>query len=181
MLSAIRHIITEDALHVSRIRLPNREDRMKTGILVAGAAAAFVLAGASVALAQAGGTGPEAQAMLEKGIAALKANEADALAKFVKKDGGFVDRDLYVFCFNVADGKFTAHINPKLMGTDIRALKEPDGAPLGQKIFDTIKANGPKVSTVDYKFPRPGTTEAVPKQSFVVQVGNQGCGVGYYK
>ena len=37
------------------------------------------------------------------------------------------------------------------------------------------------VATVDYSFPKPGTTEYVPKQSFVTRVGDQGCGVGYYK
>jgi hypothetical protein len=45
--------------------------------------------------------------------------------------------------------------------------------------FDTInKSSGGSVLTVDYNFPKPGTTEPVPKQSFVTKVGNQGCGVG---
>ena len=65
------------------------------------------------------------------------------------------------------------------MGTDVRALKEKDGSPLGQKIVDSIKPG--TITTVDYKFPRPGTTEPVPKQSYVTTVGSQGCGVGYYK
>jgi hypothetical protein len=33
--------------------------------------------------------------------------------------------------------------------------------------------------TFDYNG-RPGTTEPVPKESYVVKVGNQGCGVGFY-
>jgi hypothetical protein len=55
--------------------------------------------------AQTTGTAAEAKALLEKAVAALKANEADALAKFPKVDGGFRDRDLYVYCFNTTDGK----------------------------------------------------------------------------
>jgi hypothetical protein len=130
--------------------------------------------------AQTTGTAAEARAMLEKAVAALKDNQADALAKFPKTDGGFRDRDLYVYCFNATDGKFTAHVNPALMGTDVRALKDPkDGAPLGQKIFDSVKEGS--VATVSYNFPKPGGTEAVPKEAFVTKVGNQGCGVGYYK
>ena len=83
--------------------------------------------------AQTTGTAAEAKAMLEKAVATLKANEADALAKFPKKDGGFRDRDLYVFCFNTTDGKFTAHVNPALLGTDVRALKDAkDGARLAR-------------------------------------------------
>ena len=50
---------------------------------------------------------------------------------------------------------------------------------MGQIIFDTVKEG--TISTVDYKFPKPGATEPLPKQSFVIKVGGQGCGVGYYK
>ncbi len=120
----------------------------------------------------------EAKAFLEKVVAALKANEAAALVDFNKKDGPFRDRDLYVFCYNMTDGKFTAHPNPALMGSDVRQLKVKDD-PLGQRIFDTIKPG--VINTVAYSFPKPGTTDPVPKESFVTQVGNQGCGVGYYK
>jgi hypothetical protein len=39
------------------------------------------------------------------------------------------------------------------------------------------------ISTVDYTFPKPGTTApAFPKQSFLMRVApDLGCGVGYYK
>ena len=151
---------------------------MRKAVLLSAIASASMLLGVSLASA-ADGTAAEAKAMLEKAVSELKANEAAALAKFNKPDGGFRDRDLYVFCYNAADGKFTAHPNPALMGTDVRALKEKDGSPLGQKIFDTVKEG--TITTVDYKFPRPNTTEPVPKQSYLIKVGGQGCGVGYYK
>ena len=141
-------------------------------------AVAALLCAVAVAAAQSFGTAAEAKAMLEKAIAALKANETEALAKFNDKAGGFRDRDLYVFCYNMTDGKFTAHPNAALMGTDVRQLKMKDD-PLGQRIFAAIKPG--VVTTVDYNFPKPGTTDPVPKQSYVTQVGNQGCGVGYYK
>jgi cytochrome c len=140
-----------------------------------------LLSGAGLALAQSG-TAAEAKAMFDRAVAALKAGEAAALAAFNDKNNkDYHDRDLYVFCYNMTDGKFTAHVNDKLMGTDVRAIKSGDD-PLGQRIFDTIK-NAPEgtVSTVDYKFPRPGKTEPEPKQSYVTRIGNQGCGVGYYK
>src|SRR6516225_10083003 len=136
----------------------------------------------SFAIAQQSGTAAEAKAMFDRAIAALKANEASALAAFNDKNNkDYHDRDLYVFCYHMSDGIFTAHANPALMGTDVRALKVGDDS-LGQRIFDTIKnaAEG-IVSTVDYKFPKPGTTEPVAKQSYVTRIGNDGCGVGYYK
>jgi cytochrome c len=152
---------------------------MARSMRIAALAGAALLAGMSIAFAQSLGTAAEAKAMLEKAVVALKANEADAVAQFNKADGPFRDRDLYVFCYNMADGKFTAHPNAKLMGTDVRMLKVKDD-PLGERIFKSIKPN--EISTVAYNFPKPGTTEpAVPKESFVTQVGNQGCGVGYYK
>jgi signal transduction histidine kinase len=134
----------------------------------------------STASAQATGTSAEAKALLDKAVAAVKANAADALAKFPKTDGGFRDRDLYVYCWNGADGKFTAHVNPALMGTDIRALKDAKtGAPLGQQIFDSAKEGS--VATVSYNFPKPGTTDPVAKEAYVTKIGATGCGVGYYK
>ena len=150
----------------------------KTALALAMAAAAL-LWGAAFAEAQQFGTAAEAKAMLDRAIAELKANEAAALAKFNDKDNKqFRDRDLYVFCFNTSDGKFMAHPNPALMGTDIRALKVKDD-PLGQRIFDQVKEA--TVSTVSYSFPKPGTTDPVPKESYVTRLGSQGCGVGYYK
>ena len=155
---------------------------MKKRILTAALATAALSWSVGLVSAQSSGTATEARAMLDSAVAALKANEPTALAAFNDKSNTkFHDRDLYVFCYDMTDGKFTAHANPATVGTDVRALKAKDD-PLGQRIFDTInKSSGGSVLTVDYNFPKPGTTAPVPKQSFVTKVGNQGCGVGYYK
>jgi hypothetical protein len=152
---------------------------MSRTVLASILAAVVVLSSAALAVAQQFGTAAEAKSMLDRAVTELKANEAAALAKFNDKENKqFRDRDLYVFCFNINDGKFTAHTNPALMGTDVRALKVKDD-PLGQRIFDQVKDG--TVATVSYNFPKPGTTDPVPKESYVTRVGNQGCGVGYYK
>ena len=136
----------------------------------------------ALAAAQQSGTPVDAQAMFDRAVAALKADKAKALSEFNDKNNKqFHDRDLYVFCYNMSDGKFTAHPNPALMGTDVRALKFKDD-PFGQRGYDAVKGSlEESVATVDYSFPKPGTTEYVAKQSFVTRVGDQGCGVGYYK
>jgi cytochrome c len=128
---------------------------------------------------QSGGTAAEAQAMLQKALTEMKANPTAAIAKFNKADGGFRDRDLYVFCFEMGTGKFTAHPNPAFINTDVRALTEKDGSPQGTKIYDAAKAG--TITTVNYNAPKPGGTDPVPKESYVTRVGDQGCGVGYYK
>ena len=154
---------------------------MRRSLLASALAALAMLWCAGLASAQQSGTAAEAKAMLERAVAALKSNEAAALAEFNDKNNKqFHDRDLYVFCYDMTNGKFTAHINPAMMGTDVRTVKVKDD-PLGQRLFDTIKGSAGSTVTVDYKFPKPGTTEPVPKEFFVTLVGNQGCGVGYYK
>lgn len=149
----------------------------------------FVLSIASVAICAAAiaqpaqfGTAAEARAMEKRVVAELKTNESAAIAKFNKPDGGFRDRDLYVFCFNAATGIFTAQVNPALIGTDNRLLKEKDGSPLGQKVYDAAQQlKDGQITTVSYNYPRPNTTNPVPKVAYVSRVGNTACGVGYYK
>jgi hypothetical protein len=147
------------------------------GVAVATVAFAFVNA-----FAQISGTPAEAKAMEERVTAELKANASEAINKFNKPDGEFRQGYLYVFCFNVETGLFTAHPDRGLLGTDIRLLWEMDGSPLGQRIFDAANStNDSTIVTVSYNFPKPGTTNPVPKESYVTRVGNQACGVGYYK
>ena len=71
--------------------------------LVFGALGAMAVMFSSAAFAQ--GTATEANAMLDKAVVALKADKAKTLDMINKEEGGFLDRDLYVFCFNLSDGK----------------------------------------------------------------------------
>jgi signal transduction histidine kinase len=141
-----------------------------------GAVIAAVMAGAVTALAAEFGTADEAKAMLERAVAAVKANKADALAKFNKGEGGFKDRDLYPFCGG-PDGNFTAH--PTLAGKSLKELKDKAGKPLGEEIYKVAQEG--KVSEVNYMWPRPGSNDPVQKVTFVTKVGDQVCAVGYYK
>ncbi len=71
------------------------------------------------------GSADEAKAMLMKAVAAVKADKAKALEMFNKGEGGFRDRDLYVFC-NDSAGKIVAQGNPNrqnLLGQDERTMK----------------------------------------------------------
>jgi hypothetical protein len=52
--------------------------------------------------------------MLEKAVAAVKADKAKALEQIQKGEDGFKDRDLYAFSANASDGIITAH--PTLKG-----------------------------------------------------------------
>ena len=117
------------------------------------------------------GTAEEAKAMLGRAIAAVKQDEANALDRFNKGDGGFNDRDLYVLCANASDGIITAH--PTHKGGQLKNF------PLGQQVMRTATAG--KVSEVTYSWPRPGSVKPLEKHTFYTKVGDQICGVGYYK
>jgi signal transduction histidine kinase len=154
---------------------------MSNRILAPAMAALALLWFAASAGAQQFGTAAEAKAMLERAVAALKADKAAALIAFNDKSNKeFHDHDLYVFCFNAMDGITLAHPNLALINTDTRAFKFKGDA-IGQRIFDAVNSAGTGVKTVDYLFPKPGTVEPVAKQSFITRVGELGCGVGYYK
>jgi len=155
---------------------------MPRGTIAAALVAGALLWSGGLTVAQQTGSEAEAKAMFDRAIRALKANEAAALSAFNDKTNKeYHDRDIYVFCYTMSNGKFTAHPNPAIMNTDVRDLKFKDD-PFGQRAFDTVKnAEEGSVSTFDYMFPRPGSTEPAPKRSFETRIGDQACGVAYYK
>jgi signal transduction histidine kinase len=136
--------------------------------------AAILMAG--TAFAQAVGTAAEAKAMLEKAVAAVKANKAQALEMFTKGEGGFKDRDLYPYCCG-PDGMFTAH--PKLVGQSLKDLKDKAGKPIGQEIYADAKPG--QISEISYMWPKPEGGDPVAKVAYFTKVGDQVCAVGYYK
>jgi Single Cache domain 2 len=151
------------------------------------AALAVVIAVSPAAFAQqTGGTADEAKAMLIRAIAAVKANKAKALDMFNKGEGGFRDRDLYVFCVNAGDGMIVAIGNPNLkqaLGTDIRAAQNSTGKAFGMEIYAAIQKPEGQITEVSYMSPEPGADDKlVAKVSLVARADDDlGCGVGYYK
>jgi hypothetical protein len=107
-------------------------------LMIAAASAAVLMFSPAAFAQQTGGTAAEAKAMLMKAVAAAKANKAKALDMFNKGEGGFLDRDLYVFCSNVSDGKIVALGNPNAkqnLGVDTRTIKDATGKPFGEELY----------------------------------------------
>lgn len=132
---------------------------------------------ASIAAQAEFGSEKEAKAMLEKAVVSMKADKAKALEMFNKGEGGFKDRDLYVFCANAADGVLSAH--PYLKGEHLQDIVGKKGYPLGKEIME--KATEGKILEVSYWWPRPGSDKPLEKRTFYTKVSDQNCGVGYYK
>jgi hypothetical protein len=157
---------------------------MRTFLIAAAAVAVLTLSSTTFGQ-QAGGTADEAKAMLTKAVAAVKADKAKALDMFNKGEGGFKDRDLYVFCANTSDGKIVAVLsNPnakQLIGTDTRTLRDSTGKAFGEELYAGEQKPEGQFTEVTYLFPRPGADPTpVKKVSLVTRVGDLGCGVGYY-
>jgi signal transduction histidine kinase len=153
----------------------------RTFMIAVASTAVFTLS--TTAFAQ--GTATEAKAMLEKAAVAMKADKVTTLDTINKGGAGYLDRDLYVFCFNIGDAKVvaTGSSNPaarKVMGQDSRTLEDATGKVYGADLYAAAKEG--QITEVSYMFPKPGADSTpVAKVSFVTKVGDLGCGVGYYK
>lgn len=119
-----------------------------------------------------------AKNMLVRAAVAVRQNQAQALADFNNGVNGSREGDMYVFCART-DGRVDAHIDPAQIGKNILDLYDVDGVPFGQEML-AIAREG-IIKGVSYMYPKPGSFKPVPKVTFVTKVGNQVCGVGYYK
>ena len=118
----------------------------------------------------------EAKVMLDRAVMALKVDKAKAIESFNSNTDSFRDRDLFVFCFNTNDGKFTAH--EALIGQDVRTLSDKTGTPFGEQMYLAAKEN--QIGAVAYIAPVPGSTVQAPKRAYVTRIDDQVCGVSFY-
>jgi methyl-accepting chemotaxis protein len=73
--------------------------------------------------------------------------------------------DQYVW-INTTDYQMVMHpIKPALNGHDVRDIRDPTGKPLFAIAADIARQHGS--GTLDYLWPRPGSTEPVPKLSYI--------------
>ena len=125
-------------------------------------------------------TPDEAKAMSEK--AALLVNEKgeDAFAMFSAEDGGFQEKDLYVFCMDMQGVMLSHAKKPDLVGQNLIDYDKYGDKLFANMIMVAQSAGGN--GWVDYKWPRPGTEEVTDKTSYVI-TNEKGffCGVGAYK
>lgn len=144
------------------------------------AAAALFSATISLAVASEMATPDEAKALSQKAQAAVNELGKDkAFVAFAANDGGFKQKDLYVFCMDL-DGVMLSHAaKPELAGQNLLDF-DKYGDTLFKNMITVAKASGE--GWVDYKWPYPGSDEIRDKTSYVL-TNNEGffCGVGAYK
>src|SRR5215813_1937588 len=139
--------------------------------------ASATLIGLNAAASTEFGVAEEAKAMLVRAIDELKANKLTAIEEFNRNDPRFRDRDLFVFCFNRGDGRFTAH--EAFVGWDVRTLHDAAGKAFGEDMYRSAKEG--QIGEVAFRAPMPGSTEKVSKRAYVTAIGDQVCGVSSYR
>ena len=112
-------------------------------------------------------TKPEAEAMVKKAIAYMKANGREkTFAEIDKKDGQFTDRDLYLVAYGL-DGVVRAHgANTKMIGKNLMELKDVDGKAFVKERVEMAKKKVPFWQ--DYKFNNPVSGKIEPKTMYCV-------------
>lgn len=126
------------------------------------------------------GTQPEAEAMVKKAIEYIKANGREkAFAEISNPSGKFVDKDLYVFVYDL-NGKCLAHgANAKMVGKDLINMKDPDGKEYVKERISIAKNKGK--GWQDYKFPNPLTKQIEHKTAYIEKFEDIIVGCGVYK
>ena len=146
--------------------------------LLVTAFASVALIGGAYAAEQ--GTAAEAEAMVKKGIAYLKANGPEKAAEEFTNGKTFKDRDLYIV-YTEFGGKVLAHGgNPKLVGKNLTGMKDSEGNPFFQMLVDLAKSKG-KGWSGSYRFINPTTQKIESKVMYLESVGETYIGVGVYK
>jgi cytochrome c len=135
-----------------------------------------------VNFAFAGGTANEAKGLVEKAIAYMQANGNEkAFGEFSNSSGKFVDRDLYIYVFDInANAKCLAHgANAKLIEKELIEFKDSDGKLFIKEMVEQAKSNGS--GWVDYKWTNPVTKKIEAKSVYFKKVNNLVVACGFYK
>jgi cytochrome c len=147
-------------------------------VLLSTTAMSLLMAGAAQAADQ--GTAAEAEAMVKKAVALIKASGPEKAYDEFTNGKSFKDRDLYVIVYDLNGKNLAQGANPKLVGKDLIGLKDPDGKPLIQMFVDLAKTKG-KGWVEGYKFLNPATQKIEGKAMYLERLGDTLVGCGIYK
>lgn len=152
--------------------------KRKYGIAVAVMMGVALVSGG--AWAQEHASAKEAEAMVKKGVAFVKANGKDkGYAEITSKQGQFKDRDLYLVVYGL-DGKVWAHgANEKMVGRVLIDLKDVDGKEFVRERTELGKAKASFWQ--DYKFTNPVSKKVEPKSMYCERLDDTVLCGGIYK
>jgi cytochrome c len=133
-----------------------------------------------IAFAAPKATPAEAEALVKKAIAYMDENGREkAFAEFSKPNGKFVDRELYLYVYDVK-GKCLAHgSNSGMIGKNLMGTKDPDGKLFVKDLLQVALEKGH--GWVPFKFENPLTKKVEDKMGYVEKYQDIMIGSGVYK
>ena len=150
------------------------ESSMASGDLVARAAA---LSEAVSAIRLRQGSADEARDLVHKALAEVQSRGLQVAAEvFRQPDGGFRDRDLYIFVTD-REGRYHVHgAKPAMEGKRVHEVPGIDGDRFARESWEATQGS----NWVEYDIINPETGTVQPKASYVVALNDQlvlGCGI----
>ncbi len=121
----------------------------------------------------------QARALLDKAVTELARDQKGTLMAINSLQGGFLQDDLYVFVVDLSNDRYVAHgTNLRLINTDFRKVKDPEGKPVGEPILTLIASQD--AGEYEYRWRNPVTNKVENKHAYVRKAGNYLVAVGYY-
>ena len=132
---------------------------------------------ASIRLRQ--GSADEARALVEKAHALVSRDGVERASQvFTQADGGFIDRDLYIFIVD-REGRYLVHgLKPAMNGHRVHELPGIDGDRFVREAWAAATGNGHH--WVEYDIVNPDSGKVQPKASYVEALNDRlllGCGI----
>jgi methyl-accepting chemotaxis protein len=123
------------------------------------------------------GSADEARALVDKAVKLINARGLHAAAEVLRKpDGGFLDRDLYIFVTD-RDGRYHVHgAKPAMEGKLVHEVPGIDGDRFARESWAATSGN----HWVEYSIINQATGKVQPKASYVVAISDKllvGCGI----
>jgi len=126
------------------------------------------------------GTADEARHLVDQACALIdRVGLESAISRFMAKEGGFLDRDMYLFIFNRQGTLFAFAPNPSLVGGHLRQIQGLQWEKLLHDGFIAVEEGG---GWVEYDTVHPVTGTVLHKVSYVRGLpGDRMIGCGVYK
>jgi cytochrome c len=125
-----------------------------------------------------GGTLDEAKALVKKAREYLRKNGREkAFAEFDKRDGQFVDRDMYIYVYDKNLKNLAHGGNAKLIGKDLADMRDPDGLFVNRGLLEAAQKGG---GTFTFKFFNPVNSTIQSKIGYAEMEGDLMVGSGVY-
>jgi signal transduction histidine kinase len=128
-----------------------------------------------------GPTEKDAIAMVERGVALVKAKGKDEMIKKINaKDAEYVQGELYIDMRDLKTGIVLAHpYNPSIVGKDLTDVPDANGKKYRREIIELAAAKGK--GWVDYQYKNPTSGKIEPKTTFIQRVDDVVLEAGIYK